>query len=193
MLLVDTPTQGDFQRGVDTFLASLSWVYFTNRYCVAPQGELLRVLTLSGLDPSWWDRCAMRLLLWPDGHLVQMLAAAAAGVTEEQLAQQRKRVVAEIHAYAVQVGASVGEPPRFPLYLVGYGYTQEDYLADLCDIYGYRKAQAYRTPWPLAVKAPFPESPRQRTIFHRSYEMMGVTAGAIERLLALGGGHGLKP
>lgn len=192
MLLADIPIRDDFQRGVDTFLGSFSWAYFTNRYCVAPQGELLRVLTVSGLDPSWWERCAMRLLFQPDGRLVQMLAAAA-GVTEEQLAPQRKRVVAEIHAYAVQVGASVGEPPRFPLYLVGYGYTQEDYLADLCDLYGYRKAHAYRTPWPLAVKVSLQESPRQSTIFHRSVEIMGVTAGAIERLLALGGAHGLKP
>lgn len=188
MLRIHESTTDDFQRDVDRFFASLSWVYLRSRYDETSQGRLLRVFTLSGLEPSWWAPCATQLVARPDSLLAQTLAPTERGIAAEQL----MKIVSDIHEYAMQLGASIGEPPRFPLYLVGYGYTQQEYLTDIHHLYGPIVAQAYRTPWPLAAKAPLQISAEQPTPFQRSVAIMGATAGAIERILALGGEHDPK-
>lgn len=175
----------DFRRDTEVFFASLSWVYLSNRYGVEAQGRLLRFLTLSGLAPSWWGRSAMRLIARPTSHLTQALRELEEDVTEDKLVN----VVLEIYRYARHVGASIGEPPRFPSYLLRYGYTQDEYLADLSHLYGEAFADFYLTPWPLAVSAPPVKAALPNAIFKHSVATMGITAGAIEQILALGGAN----
>lgn len=175
----------DFRRDTDEFFASLPWVYLSNRYNLEAQGRLLRFLTLSGLKPAGWGPCTMRLIARPTSHLAQALREVQKDVTEDELS----KVVLEIYRHARHVGASIGEPPRFPSYLLQYGYTQEEYLADLSHLYGEAFADCYSLPWPIAVVAPSAQAVRVDAMFERSVASMGITAGAIERLLTLGGAN----
>jgi len=175
----------DYRRDTEEFFASLPWVYLSNRYSLEAQGRLLRFLTVSGLKPSWWGRCTMRLIARPTSHLAQALRAVLEDVTKDELA----KVVLEIYRHARHVGASFGEPPRFPSCLLRYGYTQDEYLADLSHLYGEAFADFYSTPWPIAVVVPPLKAARLDAMFDRSVATMGITAGAIERLLSLGGAN----
>lgn len=185
MMTAKESITADFRRDTDEFFASLSWVYLSNRYDAQAQGRLLRFLTLSGLAPSWWGPCTMRLIARPTSHLAQALREVKEEVTEDELA----KVVLEIYRHARHVGASVGEPPRFPSYLLRYGYTQDEYLADLSHLYGEPFADYYSTPWPIAVVAPSAQAVRVDAMFDRSVAAMAITAYAIGRLLTLGGAN----
>ena len=127
----------------------------------------------------------MRLITRPTSHLAQALRELEGDVTEDELV----KVVLEIYRHARHVGASVGDPPRFPAYLLRYGYTQDEYLADLSHLYGEAFADFYSTPWPIAVVTPPLKAAQLDVMFERSVASMGITAGAIERLLSLGGAN----
>ena len=176
----------DFAAGVNGFFASLGWTYLTHRCPVPVQGKLLRLLTVSGLDPWEWERCALKLVQAAprDSAALSLIACSRGDVDADTL----RAGIAEIWAHAVEEGASVGKPPAFPFYLTGYGYSHAAYLADLEVVYGPDIALDYMTPWPdtpAALQKPLV----QPALLRQAVAIMGATAGAIEQLIVKGAGH----
>ena len=63
----------DYAAGVKQFRRSVGWSYLTHRYLPAALNLLVRALTVSGLDPWEWARCALRLILRPGSTLGRLL------------------------------------------------------------------------------------------------------------------------
>lgn len=183
-LIVLNSQQDDYRRGVADFLDSLGWTYLTHRYPAPVQRLLLRLLTLSGLDPWCWERYAMQTVSERTaGSIVLRLLDAR---EDTAAAVALRQAVDEIRNYAEREGASLGEPPVFPSHLAEYGYTQEQYVTDLSTVYAGPIEARYTTPWP---PAPLERPSRliQPVALRRAAALMGATAGAIERLMAPGG------
>lgn len=176
----------DFAAGVNGFFTSLGWTYLAHRYPVPVQGKLLRLLTVSGLDPWEWERSALKLVQAAprDGAVLSLIARRGGDVDADTL----RAAIAEIWAYAVEEGASVGKPPAFPFYLTGYGYSHAAYLTDLEVVYGPDIAPDYMTAWP-DTPAALQKSLVQPVLLRQAVAIMGATAGAIEQLIARGEGY----
>lgn len=181
MLEIRVPSTEEKMAEVTAFLASLEWLYLTHRYPSATQGRVLRLLTLSGVDPGSWKYVVGRLILifqpgsgLPEGH----------GEGEAEQVWLR-HVIEDIWFYAEEEGIPVGEPLLCPVYLASYSYTQKNYLADLQTIYGHPAPHPYEQPWPEGMDLP-QNSFTQLGFFHQAVAMMGTTAGAIEHLIERG-------
>ncbi len=188
MIVVVEPNADDYGAGVTSFLASLTWLYLRHRYPVVAQGNLLRVLTLSGLDPWWWERCAAQLVV---GHRqAQGLSQLLAPATGTSVPEQFRQAVEEIWAYAAAEAAPVGEPPLAPVDLTAYGYTRVAYVADLQQVYGRSVDERFQAPWVETSHALQKPLLQPGFVFRQAVAMMGATAGAIERLMGIGAGDG---
>lgn len=188
MLSIRAPNSRDFARDEKDFFTSWTWLYLTHRYPREAQRNLLRMLTLSGLDVQWWPGCSMALTTMQGwGRALPPFSGeqrAALGETA-WLAQRIKAV----WAWAEAEGVPVGEPSRCPTYLLAYGYTQDAYLWDLTQVYGQSMARRYAIPWPETPS----QSQRPSDAFNfmqQAVAIMGETAGAIERLMTSGGHDG---
>lgn len=180
------PEPDDFSVGVAAFLSSLGWTYLTHRYSPEVQGVLLGLLTLSGLDSWCWERYAMQLANYrrTDSVVLHTLTPKQNddGPVELRVA------VEEIWTYADSEGASVVKPPHCPGYLAAYGYTSEMYVADLRAVYDDEIEDHYLVPWP-DTPYQLQEMVIQPVLLREAVAIMGATAGAIEQLIAIGGGN----
>lgn len=181
------PEVDDYRVGVAAFLSSLGWTYVTYRYPRQAQGLLLRLLTLSGLDSWWWERYAMQLMYChqTESLVLQMLTPDHNPGEPLEL----RVAVEEIHAYAAKDGASLGKPPIRPTYLAAFGYDRERYVADLRAVYGDQIAEDYLVSWEDAAYNIEPPI-IQPVLLRQAAAIMGATAGAIERLMSIGGENG---
>lgn len=182
MLEIHAPNTEAEMTKVMAFLASLEWLYLTHRYPSATQGRVLRLLTLSGVDPGSWKYIVGRLIVQPQSGLPK-----GHGEGGEEQAWLR-RIIEDIWSYAVEEGILIGKPPLCPVYLTSYGYTQKNYLADLQTIYGHPAPRPYEQPWPDRADLP-QNSFIPLGFLPQAVAMMGATAGAIERLIERGVPH----
>lgn len=179
-----TPRVEGFEEGVEDFLASFQWVYFTH-YFPSPQahGVLLRLLTLSGLDSYSWKHYTMHLVA-----LVQLQHPVVKLLTLEDEPEDQVQIqeaVQTIWDYATDEEALVQEPPISPTYLSEFGYTQKAYLTDLHLVYGKAPDGRYRARWPEVMNSPWP-SFQQQSFAHKAVSIMGTTAGAIAYIVKKG-------
>jgi hypothetical protein len=184
MLEIHAPNTEEEMATMTAFLASLEWLYLTHRYPSATQGRVLRLLTLSGVDPGAWKYVVGRLIL---------IVQSGNGLLERQGEGRKeqawlRRVIEDIWCYAEEEGIPVGEPILCPMYLASYSYTQKNYLADLQTIYGHPAPHPYKQPWPKSVDLP-QNSFTQLEFLPQAVAIMGATAGAIERLIERGVQH----
>jgi hypothetical protein len=168
-----------YVQGVEELFDSLEWVYLTHRYEEDNLGILLRLLTLSGLDPSWWRRYIFHLLArnQAESSVLQLLAGESDSLFEG---------VNEITEYANEKEAPVGEPPFQPTYLKMFGYTQEEYLEDLEEVYDEVPDDRYDEPWPDNEDWVMEKPPVEQGSLHHAVAIMGTTAGAIEWIVQKG-------
>jgi hypothetical protein len=169
------------EHGVDAFLSSLEWLYITHRYSTKAQGKLLRLLTLSGLATSSWLRFSGQLIT-----LAPQTARIRKVMNQEEVdSAHLRQAVEEIWSFAKRIEIRVEKPPVCPVYLTGYGYTQQAYLADLRQVYDAPDLERYESPWPADQPLP-QQTGRQLHFVHEAVAMMGTTARAIDWLVERG-------
>jgi hypothetical protein len=169
------------EQAVTQFFSSLAWQYLAHRYPWGVQGHLLRLLTLSGLPPRCWSEVS--------GEVVSLaisswrLTQGVTGVEEGQ--SSLRQVVEKIWRMADAVDILVGLPPRYPVYLMAYGYSQSAYLADLHQIYGQALVPRYEQAWPPPTTH-LQRQPQQTAFVDQAVAMMGTTARMIDWLVEKG-------
>ena len=178
----------DYSAAVKQFRLSMIWSYLTHRYLPAALNLLLRALTVSGLDPWEWARCAMFLVMQPESDLGRLLVETGLGMAD---ASSLHRAVSAIQAYAAEQGEPLGEPPVAPVHLADFGSTPESYACDVEEVSGQPVDLRYLLPWG-AAEPEANEAPIQSLFLSRAAALMGATAGAIEQIAALGGCYGRR-
>lgn len=182
MILARYPSDCDMEQVVKSFFSSLEWIYVAHRYDVNIQKNLVRLLTLSGLDIQWWRHCCLAVLIpaVPDNTLL----SSVQGTEDHGQSVWLEEGVKKIWSYADKHGATVSEPPLRPSYLMDFGYTQENYVVDLRRVYAQISISQYEVSWCEPQIEQKTQLQGRLNLLQQGAAVMGATARAIEQLLA---------